>query len=228
MIDYTLSAIDKIKTDLKRTFFVFNLFLQILYISYLVYAIVADVGNLIANIVLVTISFGYFVFCIFSYDKISWGQSKTARRAYSWSKLFVTAFTAGVAVYGICATATNVTVPAVILVSLMVVSWVLRVILEVFICFFEIEASIFVEGIKADMENAVKPVKTVGNTIKKIVGAEVEPDPEPNKYRKILDQKVAERRTNRREKNKERIRKLFSFGKKAIEEEKEEKEESFK
>ena len=177
MIDYTLSAIEKIKTDLKRTFFTFHLFLQILYISYLFYAIFAPMGNFIANVVLCVISIGYFVFYIFSYNKLSWGQTRTARKAYSWIKLAVNAFTAGVAFYGVYATASNVSAPAVILVSLMVVFWVLRVVFEVFICFFEAEASLVVEGMKTDMENAVKPFKTVGNTIKKIAGGEVEPAP---------------------------------------------------
>lgn len=231
MIDYTWSAIEKVRADLKKTFFALNIFLQLLYIAYLVYAIAASVGNLIANIILAAISVVYMIFYIFLRKKIKWRERQAARRAYSWSKLVVTAFTAGVAVYGVSATAQNVTVPAVILVSLMVISWVLRFVLEAFICFFEIETNLILEGMRTDIENAVKPFKTVGNTIKRLVGDEIEPEPEPNRYRKILDKRVAEKRSQRHERAKERIKNLFTFGKDnniVEKEEEKKKEESLK
>ena len=215
MIDYTSCAVEKVKTDLKRAFLGLNISLQLLYIAYLVYAIVASVGNLIANIVLAALSVVYMIFYIFFREKANTPERQRARRIYSWSKLLVTAFTAGIAVYGLCVTATNVTVPAVILVSLMVVAWVLRFVLEAFICFFEFEANFILEGVKTDISNVTKPFRTVGNTVKRLVSGDDNEEPEseskPNVYRRILDKKVEEKRTVRHEKNTERMKKIFSF-----------------
>ena len=58
----------------------------------------------------------------------------------------------------------------------------------------ELDALFAEEALDADVENLLKPVKTVGNFFKKAMGQEVPPSAEPSKRRLWLDKKMSERR----------------------------------
>ena len=213
MLDYTITAWEKAVNDAKRLFYGFGLVSQILYIAYLLYAIFAPAGIFVVNIILCIASLIYFGFYTFAYDKVKNCVKEYAKRAFVWFKIGVNAFTLGVALYGIYAATTHVTPISVIMVSLMVVSWVIRIFLELAVYFLESELNLIIEGMRADWENMTKPVKTMGNAIKKIAGKEIEPEPEPTKARKILDIKVKEKREEKKRikfeirKNKKEMRK---------------------
>ena len=224
MLDYTIVAWEKALNDAKRVFYGIGLVSQILYIAYLLYSIFAPAGIFIVNVILCVVSVIYFAFYVFYYDKCKDYIKNRMKHAFVWFKIGINAFTLGVALYGIYAATTNITPTSVIMVAMMVVSWVLRVFLELAVCFLEGEFNLVLEGLRADWDNATKPVKTVSNAIKKITGQEVEPEPEPSKMRKILDIKVMEKRAeNKRvrvEKRKKAKEKKQTFTEKELDNEK--------
>ena len=92
-----------------------------------------------------------------------------------------------------------------ILSALMIVGWILQVVFEVILRYFLSRANFVIEGMEADYENFVKPVKTVGNFFKKMTGKEVEPEKERSKTRLWLDKKVEEQKAQKeREKREEK------------------------
>ncbi|MBQ8685005.1 MAG: hypothetical protein IJ514_02390 [Clostridia bacterium] len=204
MFDYTKAAITKVVDDFKRLDYVRNIATQILYILYLVYALVAGAGIFIANALLLLLSVAYFVFfMIVTTGKLTRAKAqtrKTVRRVFTRCKQLVKLFTLGVMVYGIYAATTHVTPLSVVLSALLIVGWVLQLVFEVVFRFFVNRASFLIEGLEADYENLVKPAKTVGNFFKKLTGKELEPEKERTKTRVWLDEKVAENKAEKKEK----------------------------
>ena len=62
MLDYTIVATKKTVDDIKRFTLVFSILTQILYIAYLAYALISNVGFTWLNIPLLAVSVAYFVF----------------------------------------------------------------------------------------------------------------------------------------------------------------------
>lgn len=210
MLDYTKAAIKKTVDDFRRVDYVRNLITQILYIFYLAYALFTGAGNFWANAVLGVLSLAYFIFfLIVTTGKISKAKSKTQKTValiFTRCKQLIKLFTLGVMLYGIYATTTHVTALSVILSALMIVGWILQLVFEVVFKFFINRAQFILEGMEADYEALVKPVKTVGNFFKKMAGKEIEQPKEPSKARQWLDKKVAQTKSEKVEKKKEEKR----------------------
>lgn len=204
MLDYTLSAIDKIVKDLKRISYCFTLLMQLLYISYLIYAIAAPSGILAVNIVLCLLSVAYLIFYLITQGsekkrvKHAYYQTK---RAFKWFKLAIKAFTLGIALYGIYATVNeaNITPLSVILTALMVVAWTLQVILEAVLFFIIKEKDLLLTAINADIEAFKRPINIVNGFVDKLKGESAEAPALQSKNRIMLDNMVAQKREKKRE-----------------------------
>ena len=73
-------------------------------------------------------------------------------------------------------------------------------------------AKFILAGMEADYEKLKKPVKTVGNFFKKLVGKKVEPEKEPSKDREVRAQMVAKEKAQReQEKAQQRVDKKAKF-----------------
>ena len=62
MLDYTKAAFHQVLTDLKKVAHGLNVVLQVVYISYLIYALGTGMGNPIVNGVLLGLTCAYFLF----------------------------------------------------------------------------------------------------------------------------------------------------------------------
>ncbi|MFQ7076885.1 MAG: hypothetical protein ACLRSW_02535 [Christensenellaceae bacterium] len=98
-----------------------------------------------------------------------------------WTKRLIKLFTLGVAVYGICTAVERVSAVSVILAALMIVGWILQIIFEVLIKILTNRVNFILEGLEADLDNMLKPVRSVGNFFKKVTGKEVAPPKELTK-----------------------------------------------
>lgn len=82
--------------------FAFNIITQLVYICYLSYAISSNTGNIIANIVLLSISVVYFIFFLINSRKTG-KEGKAAKvknkKFRKWGKRFVKLYTLAVALY---------------------------------------------------------------------------------------------------------------------------------
>ena len=211
MLDYTKAAFKKTVDDFKRLDYIRNVVTQALYVVYLAYAIFAPAGELWANIPLFLLSLGYFVVFLVSTTSNATQTQKRVKQicktVYNRCKQLIKLFTLIVMVYGIYATTTNFTPFSVVLAALMIVGWVLQVMFEVILKYFLNRANFILEGMEADYENMLKPVKSVGNFFKKVAGKEIEPEKEKSKNRLWLDDQVAQTKAaKKQEKLEERER----------------------
>ena len=201
MLDYTIAAYNKIKEDFNKLLYYTTVCTQLLYIAYLVYALITGTGIFIANMILLVIAVGYLAFFFYATaNHLKRPVKKKVKRLFNRCKQLVKLFTLGVMVYGICQTAANASPASVLITALMIIGFVLQIIFELIAWFLTNRINLFIEGLKADYEIITKPVKTVGNFFKRMTGKEIEEEKEPTKQRIILDQRVAEAKAERTEK----------------------------
>lgn len=205
MLDYTKVAVKQMITNFKRTGFVLNIVLQTLYICYLVYAVATGRANLAINAVLLAVCCAYLAFYVFVTEKGKNPDGKKFKKLknggkylFKWIKLGIKIYTLGVAVYAICTTVDNVSPASVLLTAAMAAIWLIQVAFEVVFKIAESQIRLIVEGLEADVENALKPVTTIKNVFKKFKGEEVTAT-EPTKTRLKLDEKVRAARQERAE-----------------------------
>ena len=200
MFDYTQTAIKKIFDDFKKFCHVCSIVTQLIYIGYLTYSICAQTGRWWIKTAFLAVSVAYFIF----YTCVHHGKhaklEKTGKRVYKRSKLFLKLFELVVAFYSIAVTIHDATTASVILLSLMLVGWLLQVVFDVIISIFENRAELFMEALKADVEDMKRPVDTVSNLFKKISGQPIDPAPEKSKHRIWLDEHVVITRQTKKEK----------------------------
>lgn len=89
----------------------------------------------------------------------------------------------------------------------MIVGWILQIIFEVLIKILTNRVNFILEGLEADLDNMLKPVRSVGNFFKKVTGKEVAPPKELTKNQLKLKEKVElYRAEQKKKKEEERLR----------------------
>ena len=216
MFVYTRATIDKIVSDLKRVTTVFNFSGQLVYILYLIYAILAPVGLIYINIPLLVASVAYFTFYLIYFKKSGSIQS-TVRHSYRWIKITAKAFTLAVTLYGIYTATTHITSFSVILTTLMIIAWIATLAVEITTLVVEYYSTMFKEALAADMGEITKPVQAVGTVVKKIVGIDApqaNPTQEPSLRLQRLAGKFKEKKAKEKSERKA-LSKLKAQSKKA-------------
>lgn len=206
MLDYTKVAIKQIEKDVKRVAFVGSLLAQLIYIAYLFYTIWTKQGFFIVNVVLFALSVAYFAF--FLYANAQEFQAKTKRRVriiFKRCKQLIRIFTLGVMGYGIYLTAGEASTTSVIFLMLMILGFIADIVLECSVRFVVSRSQLFIEAMKADLEEATKPVRAVKNFFGRMTGNET-PQEEPTKQRQFLDEQVGQVRDERKN---QRLEKKF-------------------
>lgn len=189
MFDYTRAAVDKTIADFKRFILGYNLVLQLIYILYLIYALIAPSGFFYANVALLSVSVAYFIFYLATHSletKEAKKIKRQTREAYTWFKLTVKAFTLTLTIYGIYMATQSVTVLSVILAAFSTVGWALQVILELAFKFVSNRAELIMTGVRMD----TKPVQDVGAFVKKVVTGEAPATEKPSHFQKVLTKTV--------------------------------------
>ena len=201
MFDRTRFVIDQTIRDVKRLGEIFGIVTQTSYIAYLVYALIADSGNIVVNAILLGLSVAFFIFSLIANDYLK-KHDKSERNAmrktmyvikriYTHSKLIAKLFPLGVSLYSIYLTSGNVTPFTLISVSLTLVSWVLQIITDLLVHVFNKKKDLFMEAFKADVDTLLAPAKTVGNFFKKITGQEPQEDAsKPSKKLQKIEEKL--------------------------------------
>jgi len=222
MLDYTVVAAEKTVSDIKRLSLIFTISTQLLYIGYLVYALIAKLGFTWINITLLSLCSAYFVFFLAvnkRQEKKIKEAKRSARHAYKFLKISVSSFNLIVLLYSIYAFPEEVKPISVVLASLMTVVWVLQLVIELLAIFAERRMKLFVTALKADFEVVTKPISNAQNFVKKIRGEEInENGDESSGMRKMLDERVADRRRGKNQRKRAAKQKLvdFVFGKKRL------------
>ena len=199
MLDYTASAIDKIKDDFTKFARVCDIVTQIVYIAYLAYTILSQSGIFIANVILLALSSAYFGFTLYMLSIEGKKELKRLiKNLYKYCKRVIKVFTLGVMLYGVWLTIERVSIPSLIFSIAMVAGFLVQILFDIFFSLFSKYTDLFMEGLKADVETVIKPAKTVGNFFKKLSGGEVPQEKEPTKARLLLEKRVDEAKTEKK------------------------------
>ena len=94
-------------------------------------------------------------------------------------------------IYGLYLTADNAKPASVVFAVLMVLGFFGDILFELFTKYFISRSHMLLEAMKADFEDATKPVRSVGNFFKKITGHETIED-DPSKERQFLNERVGQ------------------------------------
>jgi len=211
MLDYTKAALHEIQTAFKKAVYWSNFAVQVVYILYLLYALIAGAGFFVANLLLLILSVGYFAFFLvttgFGKDREAEkfkATKKHGKLVYKWSKRAVTAVTLGLTIYGLYTAVEKATGLSVLLSALMVVGWILSFVFDVVTAVIGHYGKMFMEAIEADVEEIKKPMTSVANFFKKMKGEEIEEPKAPSKIKLKLKEKVEQNRAEARRKKEER------------------------
>ncbi|MFR1983031.1 MAG: hypothetical protein ACLS4Z_04315 [Christensenellaceae bacterium] len=192
----------------QKTDYIRNAATQIIYIIYLIYTLIVGTNpraeyRSFGDFLL----FRLFLTMTFAGKTSRAKRKKTGTAVYVWTKRLIKLFTLGVAVYGIC-TAVERSPPSLLfLAALMIVGWILQIIFEVLIKILTNRVNFILEGLEADLDNMLKPVRSVGNFFKKVTGKEVAPPKELTKNQLKLKEKVElYRAEQKKKKEEERLR----------------------
>ena len=194
MFDYTRSILDKIINDIKKTARVFMLFTQVATIAYLIYSLIAPVGFLSINILLLVLSVAYFVaYLLLTSEK--WNETKAqsskrrkalakARNIFARSRLVVNFFPMIAVLYGLATASTHATPVSTILSLLPVLGWVLQLIFEILRMIIDKYKSLLEFAFHKDMEGVNKTL----NVLNKFIGKPpVETAEIPEKTQELLE-----------------------------------------
>ena len=193
MLDYTKAIFNKTLSDLKLFAKIWTISTLGVYIAYLIYAIAASSGSLVANIILLTLTAVYFALYLIMTLKGSdalKSKRKIIKKSYKYSKYVINTVTLATALYSIWVTPFAVHPFKLLATVFMAIMLIVQLVLEVSVSIVEKRFGMFVEALRADIEFVTKPVNTVKNVFKKITGQEVEPEKEKSKDRMYLDELV--------------------------------------
>jgi len=199
MLDYTKAAFDRVISDLKGVARAYTVGAHLVYISYLVYALIASVGILAVNITLLALTACNLLFYIIYLARKTKELGKLRRevnRYYRWLKLTIRAYPLVIVVYNVFIASEEMSALSIVVAAFTAIIWIIQLILELAIMFLEMEFNYIMIGVKADVENIMKPIYAAKDFASRVMGKEPEarPAPEQSWQRRVLDERVAETR----------------------------------
>lgn len=219
MFDYTKAIFKKTEKDLETALRIFQLGTQILYIAYLIYLVLRQSSIWYLHLTLLIISVAFLAFDIITHKNLSQVKKekvtflkkkehkhklKKIRKLRSnirkW-KFYIAhllkAFVLASAFYPMIASPYSIHPLSIICTTVMAFMWIIQIIFEVLRLILEDRGAMFIEALHADVEFITKPVNTVKNAFKRIIGKEVEEYPEPTDERVYLDKLVEKNRSSK-------------------------------
>ena len=164
---------------------------------------------------LLSVSLAYFVFFIFANGKNTKkmkAAKKSVRHSYKIIKISASSFNLAVLLYSIYAFPSEVKPISIVLATLMTVLWVLQLVIELFSAFAESRVSLLLTALEADFEAFMRPLSNAQNFVRKIKGEELTQErEEPSHIRKMLDERVEERRADRKLSKLGKRKSVFDF-----------------
>ena len=198
MLDYSLTAFNKIKNDFLRIKRFFDVVAPLFTIAFLTYSVIktaiAKDFMFWVNAVSLTLTVAYYIFhLVVTFRKTDKELKKAVKTVYKICVRTIKCFTLAVAIYGLWLSIDNLDPLTLILTMLSLVGWLLQIFLDIIMFVINRYAQFIKEAILADIEEIKKPITNVGNFFKKMTGKEIE-EKEVSKTRAKLDAMVSERK----------------------------------
>jgi len=203
MLNYTRASINIIIDDIKKYYKIFKYGSLIFTTAYFVYALIAQIGNVAANIILASLYVAYTAFEIITRNKNLRQARRIVRRSYHFAKIGINALTLGIMLYGIYTATTNVKPISIILATLMIILWVLQLLLAIIVEVVESKAHLVAAGWSKDMQD-LKPKNIIGGIFKRNRDEDETEDTLKSRELEILERRVKQDREARKEKRRKR------------------------
>lgn len=165
MFKYTKAAVKLMLNDFKKIGNCLKLVFIVMSLLYYIFSILFETGNIVINIILLSIIILYSVFEII-FTKIENKELKFAtKRIFGLLKLFVKAVSLGIVIYTVYITSEITNPISIVILTLTIVLWVLQFLLEIVLIVINKYFDYIMVGINKDKENA----KNVGNAVLGVV-----------------------------------------------------------
>ena len=192
MIKYTKAAIDVVIRDIKILSNILKYLTLILSLAYYIYALIAQIGNSVVNIVLISLIGCFLIFELITIKiDINKVAKRIIRRIYRWSKLVIKGSVLATTLYSLYLTSVTTNGLTIVLSTLTTIFFVIQLIVELLRFLFERYKDLLLDAVKQDIdnfkENASKPVENIVNVTRKIFRKEpVDIYPISKKSKRIL------------------------------------------
>lgn len=172
----TRTAISKTIDEIKLFILVFTLISEVAYVGYLIYAIIAGLGNLYVNITLIAITAFYTGLYVANHstkDKRLKRFEKNTKHVLNWTKILAKGFEVGVIVYTIVISGNSFTPLTAVFSVLTIIAWVVQLVLELIVMYVEARWELLYSSFMKDVEPVMHPVKTAKEWVQTNVGDKV-------------------------------------------------------
>ncbi len=164
MLEYTKAALKKTVERLQRLDFYRSVITQLIYIAYLSYALLVDLGVKLANAILLPLSIAYFFFYIIAYIRMAKRKlKKRVKRIFKHSKRLVKIFALGVLIYGIITAAYEVRPLTLFFTFMMAMGVLTQIVFELLFRFIKWKAKTFFQTLEQDFA----PFASIKNLFKR-------------------------------------------------------------
>jgi hypothetical protein len=191
MFSYTRSIINDTVESLKKAAVGIDVFVQLFYIAYLIFALCCDVGILVANVILLSLSLAYLVFFFItkkdSYTKLEKSKRNRIRAITRWLKRAVNFIVIVISVAELCISPSKYDNISIIFTMFMVLGFVFTVTLDLLIMVVSARLQLIYMAVELDVDNIKKPFTTPVNAVKRIFGKETKEKEYDSRKLSILD-----------------------------------------
>ena len=174
MFDYTTALIRHTIEQIKISIFKIIVATQLLYIGYLIYALIVDSGIFISNVILLVVSCSYLAF--FIYDSLKKQTKPVPKRIKHIRILIKRIILLSVKLYTLIAmliifvTGKNANPLAPIVIILSAISFVIQMVLDIITIVINKRIDLFKEAFENDIREIKQPFTETSNFLKKLLG----------------------------------------------------------
>ena len=199
MFKYTRFLFNETVEDVRRLYRIFTISTQVIYIAYLIAALIIPLGYPIANACLLPLSVGYFIFFIVSLTSERFKSDKTAKtrvkKYYTFLKNIIQLGVIAASVYDIIISEDGKYISVKMLITaLMVIFFIAQITLQIITSALEKRFALFVEALKADLEFITNPIEEGKNFKRALLGEDPIKKKDPTDARIKLEKMYAEER----------------------------------
>lgn len=193
----------KIVGDFKAFGGLYSIFIQLVYITFLIYSLCTERGFLAVNVALIVISSLFFVFLVITFvkrDFFSQEHKRSIKHTVRITSLAVKAVSLYITLYGIHVAVSELNTVSILFAVFMVFAWLCGVLLEISRFIIERYTSLMTSALSKDVEPFVKVYKRVtfkGYDGRKELDADTDVDKITDEYKKELSVKAASQKALR-------------------------------
>lgn len=153
MFKYTKAAINLMINDFKKIANFFKVTFILFSLTYYIFSIITNKGNLVINIVLLSIMILYSIFEITTINIDNEKLKYIAKRIFSISKIIVKSISLGVVIYSLYLISEVYSPVSIVILTLTIILWVLQVLLELCIIIFNKYKEYILVAVEKDKQN---------------------------------------------------------------------------